>query len=111
MVENPERRRAASLAVVERKRVRAAIASAAVGLEELQRDAAFLNAAVAHGASDKVKELRTLRQRLATTKTKLDKAVGKLPPHLRVHGRVIDLQKAISSLELILAPDEGELEQ
>ena len=92
-------RRAMSTAVVERRQVRQAIAKVAVELEELQREAVFLNALTAHGRQGHQTDVTRLRRRAWDAEIKLDKAVAKLPEHLRNHGRIVDLRKAIASLE------------
>jgi hypothetical protein len=103
MTESADRpKRALVTGVLERRKVLQAIAPTAATLEQMQRDAAFRKAQTEHGSPDEAKDLENFRKRVATSKARLEKALAKLPPPLRQHGRVIDLQKAIASLEVIL---------
>jgi hypothetical protein len=86
--------------VAENRLVRAAMAEVAAGMEELQREAAFLRT-IAGRPGTKPDRL-PLQKAVAATRARLEKAVAKLPDHLRTHGRVTDLRKAIASLEVQL---------
>jgi hypothetical protein len=87
-------------AAVENRLVREAMAEVAVGIEELQREAAFLNAIA--GRPGAKPDVRPLRREVEAAKTRLELAVAKLPGQLRNHGRITDLRKAIASLEGLL---------
>jgi hypothetical protein len=101
-------RRATADAVVERRQVRDAVAAVAKGIEELHRETALLVAMAAHGGHGVPEpDFAGLRKRVAATRIKLEKAVAKLPEHLRGHGRIVDLRHAISSLEGLLPPADG----
>ena len=99
-------RRAPAIRVVERRQVREAIAKVAVGIEDLQREAAFLIAMSAYRQNGSRPDVSPLRKKVEAAKTKLETAVAKLPENLRNHGRVTDLRKAIASLESLLPPVE-----
>lgn len=96
-MEDHEARRPVPTAVLERRQVREAVAKIAVSVEELQREAAFLSAIA--GRPGPKPDLRPVRKELEVTKTKLERAVAKLPEHLRGDSRITDLRKAIASLE------------
>ena len=100
-------RRAVNPEVVERRQVREAIAKVGVGVEELQREAAFLSAMAVRGKSAAASDVAAARKKAESVKARLDAEVAKLPEQLRNHGRITDLKKAIASLEAHLPLSES----
>jgi hypothetical protein len=88
------------IGAVENRLVREAMAEVAVGIEELQREAAFLNAIA--GRPGARPDAGPLWKGVEAATARLERAIAKLPDHLRTHGRITDLRKAIASLEVQL---------
>jgi hypothetical protein len=95
-------RRPMAKVVVERRQVREAMAQIAVSIEELQREAALMTAMAHMGHQGRRPDFESLRKRVAGTRAKMERAVAVLPQHLQDHGRIVDLRKAIGSLEQFL---------
>jgi hypothetical protein len=99
---NSERKKRATVAsVAERREVLKAIAGIGDHLAELQREAAFLKAAIerGRGQADLEPQIVTLGTKIAVERQKLERAVAFLPERLRGHGRITDLRRAMEALE------------